>query len=113
MLEDRQGKCLSVLAKYLLREFSIAQEKVWGGGTELNGFMVLEWLKFMELFLLIQLLFTKAGVDTNVSFWIVLSTRNPSRQSDLVQEVDVSLWALDTWCLLRWPTHIHKTHYVV
>lgn len=64
MLEDRQGKCLSVLAKYLLREFSIAQEKVWGGGTELNGFMVLEWLKFMELFLLIQLLFTKAGVDT-------------------------------------------------
>lgn len=113
MREGHQGKCLLGLGKYLLREFPIAQEKVWGGGAELNGFLVLEWLKFTELFLLIQLLFTKDGVDTNVSFWIVLPKRNPSRQSDLVQEIDTSWWSLDVWCLLRWPTHIHKTHHVV
>lgn len=113
MREGHQGKCLLGLWKYLLREFPIAQEKVWGGGAELNGFLVLEWLKFTELFLLIQLLFTKAGDDTNVSFWIALSKGNLSRQSDLIEEVDTSWWALDAWYLLRWPTHIHKTHYVV
>ena len=102
-----------MLGKCLLREFPIAQEKVWGGGAELNGFLVLEWLKFTELFLLIQLLFTKAGVDTNVSFWISLSKGNLSRQSDLIEEIDASRWALDAWCLLRWPTQIHETQYVV